>query len=276
MRKYLIFLLVPFFLGCTAPKLWYGNNTNRDLYECNIEAINKFAPAVYSMQIGSGYREPSFTTCSAYGWSALCNTTGGNYVPPTQVAMDANVGNREQYITYCMSSRGNVLMTKDEYDARRQTILAGNLPGGSSIAGGVGQRGLDDSFGAKWRKTMDDLINSYNGKEYESLNDVQKRVRFREMCSDTSSIGYSSNECRKFREIDSQTDGGSVGRRGFYNSFGEEWRKTMDDLIRSYNGKEYEFLNDFQKRVRFRDMCADTRSIGYSSRECQTFREIDK
>lgn len=107
-----------FLSGC-AQKLWFGQNPQRDLYECQAEAARTYSPAMYNTTFGTGYRTPSYTSCNAYGYSATCTTTGGNYVPPAQITLDANEGNRKSHIAYCMTSRGNQLMTQAEYDAQR-------------------------------------------------------------------------------------------------------------------------------------------------------------
>lgn len=103
--------------GC-AQKLWYGTNAQRDLYECEMEAARSYAPAMYNTTFGVGYTAPSYTTCNAYGNSANCTTTGGNYVPPAQITLDANDGRRKNHFNYCMVSRGNSYMTKEEAKAQ--------------------------------------------------------------------------------------------------------------------------------------------------------------
>lgn len=107
--------------GC-AQKLWFGQNAQRDLYECQAEASKNYSPALYNSTVGTGYRTPSYTTCNSYGNYANCTTTGGNYVPPTQITLDANQRNRETHFAYCMLSRGNQLMTQDEYNSQRSAI----------------------------------------------------------------------------------------------------------------------------------------------------------
>lgn len=117
-KKIALAIALPLLLSGCAQKLWYGQNPQRDIYECQQEAARAYAPAMYNSTVGVGYTTPSYTTCNAYGYSANCVTTGGNYVPPAQVTLDANSSNRNNHFNYCMVSRGNMLMTKAEYEAR--------------------------------------------------------------------------------------------------------------------------------------------------------------
>lgn len=111
-------ILVSLGLSGCAQKLWFGASSHRDFYECKQDAARTYSPTMYNATIGNGYKTPSYTTCNAYGNSASCTTTGGNYVPPAQVTLDANQNNRDNHFNYCMVSRGNQLMTQAEYDAQ--------------------------------------------------------------------------------------------------------------------------------------------------------------
>ncbi len=62
------------------------------------------APAVATF--GSGYQSPVVTNCSAFGNSANCVTTGGQYTPPVSVPYDANMGVRNEVFQGCMYGEG--------------------------------------------------------------------------------------------------------------------------------------------------------------------------
>ena len=53
------------------------------------------------------------TSCSGFGYSASCVTTGGQYTPPVSVPYDANGGARQQVYQGCMYSEGWTLERKD-------------------------------------------------------------------------------------------------------------------------------------------------------------------
>lgn len=162
-KKIALALVLPLvFSGC-AQKLWYGQNPQRDIYECQQEAARAYAPAMYNSTVGVGYTTPSYTTCNAYGYSASCVTTGGNYVPPAQVTLDANSSNRNNHFNYCMVSRGNVLMTKAEYEAR-------------------GYQSSQPSY------------------QSNEPTPRQKHIALREKCRDKYTPSFYSDECKKFRQ----------------------------------------------------------------------------
>lgn len=100
--------------GC-ANNVWVGQNPDRDMYECKLEAARQYPPALYSEQVGTGYRSPSYTSCNAAGSFLTCNTTGGNYTPPPIVTSDANSSARNSHVNYCMIQRGNRFMSESEY-----------------------------------------------------------------------------------------------------------------------------------------------------------------
>jgi hypothetical protein len=81
-----------------------------DRYQCNNEAARSYPPAVITQQVTQGYTTAAYTTCNsngdAYSSNTNCTTTGGQYVPPTYVNVDANAGNRAQAQRQCMFAHG--------------------------------------------------------------------------------------------------------------------------------------------------------------------------
>jgi hypothetical protein len=69
------------------------------------------APAVATF--GTGYQSPMVTNCSAFGNSASCITTGGQYTPPVSVPYDANRGARQEVYQGCMYGEGWSLERRD-------------------------------------------------------------------------------------------------------------------------------------------------------------------
>lgn len=111
-------ILVALFGGC-AQKLWYKQGAGQSALQiekgdCLASAYSKVPAALATATIGSGYITPSYTTCSGYGFSASCVTTGGQYVPPTTIPYDANAGTRNQVFKGCMYSKGWSLLTRKQ------------------------------------------------------------------------------------------------------------------------------------------------------------------
>lgn len=113
--KYLVVAISCLISGCASP-VWIGENIEKDLYECRIEAVNLYPPAMYSQQIGVGQTSPAYTSCNVTPGFAACTTTGGGYTPPPVITADANSGSRDGHLSYCMTRRGNRLIAKSEYD----------------------------------------------------------------------------------------------------------------------------------------------------------------
>lgn len=118
-----IYILVLIFLlsGC-ASNVWVGSNPQKDMAECELEAASKYAPALYTEQVGSGYKSPTYTYCNSFSGSVTCNSMGGQYTPPTSVTYDANSSTRKKYISYCMNQRGNRLMSTSDYEAEKKAL----------------------------------------------------------------------------------------------------------------------------------------------------------
>jgi hypothetical protein len=64
--------------------------------------------------LGTGYTTPMNTNCMAMGYSASCTTTGGQYVPPPMMTVDANAGVRTQVFRGCMYSDGWALRRRED------------------------------------------------------------------------------------------------------------------------------------------------------------------
>lgn len=106
MRLIAPLLIAALAAGCAT---WQRPNTskaefNEDNYNCQVRA-NQMYPVVM-MQIGTGYRAPSMTSCTAFGNQMNCTTTPGTYTAPPQ--MDVNAFNRTGAATSCLEGKGYV------------------------------------------------------------------------------------------------------------------------------------------------------------------------
>ena len=96
-------------IGC-AEKWQKPGGTERDFEamkaSCASRAAAKFPPLMRLEQATNGYVTPETTTCKDSGRSVTCRTTGGQYVPPTVMAVDDNEEGRNQEIRACFFERG--------------------------------------------------------------------------------------------------------------------------------------------------------------------------
>jgi hypothetical protein len=95
--------------GCVTH--WYKDGATKaafdeDRTQCVAEAYRSVPAHDVPVTIGNGYTEPAYTTCAGGYGSANCVTTGGNYVPPTTIPMDANRPARRAAFNACMYDRG--------------------------------------------------------------------------------------------------------------------------------------------------------------------------
>lgn len=91
---------------------------NGDRYECMTEAARSYPTALTPVQVTQGYVTPAMTSCNTTGTATdvgpytygsantNCMTTGGQYVPPTYMNVDANANNRNQAARQCMIAHG--------------------------------------------------------------------------------------------------------------------------------------------------------------------------
>lgn len=115
-KKLFIVVMVFLISGCGHKMIWVGSNSSSDLQECRRESALKFQPSIYKKKIGSSYTQPVSTSCNRLGDFVQCETTGGEYIPPAEVSVDANEKNRRDFFYYCMESKGNKLMEEDKYN----------------------------------------------------------------------------------------------------------------------------------------------------------------
>ena len=74
-----------------------------------------FPAQFVTRQVGSGYQSPSTTNCYPVGGGGVrCDTTPGQYTPPTTVTEDANRKNRDNAFESCMKSNGWSLVRVDK------------------------------------------------------------------------------------------------------------------------------------------------------------------
>ena len=111
--------------GCNIG--WTRPNTtqaefNQDRYACQQEAARIYPTAMMQQTVGTGYQNPAQTECYGYGNNNIsCTTTGGNYVPPRTITVDANANNRSTAFDSCMNARS--------YTFKMEMASPSTLPG---------------------------------------------------------------------------------------------------------------------------------------------------
>lgn len=181
--------------GCATQLYWIGPNAARDAAECSLEAASKFAPAMYSQQVGTGYTQPSYTNCSRFGSTATCTTTGGNYVPPVQVTSDANENARNKHAAYCMITRGNRQVSEGEYRAAASGVQA------QANHAPVAAQSAPDASRPDYA-AIDAQVREFDEPTFASLTPTQQRIRFRAICRDAGHSRYGAKQCVDFRKTD--------------------------------------------------------------------------
>ncbi|MGM0583994.1 MAG: hypothetical protein ACQEUZ_05030 [Pseudomonadota bacterium] len=73
---------------------------------CEQKAYADFPSMTQQITIGTGYTTPSYTTCTGSGYFMNCQTTGGNYVPPSKITVDNNKQARHRAINSCLMQNG--------------------------------------------------------------------------------------------------------------------------------------------------------------------------
>lgn len=91
-----------------------------DSSECRVLAAGAIPAATQQIQLSGGYRNPSVTNCSALGSNINCTTSGGDYVPPTYYAFDANTSIRDEAVELCLKRKGWRRVTEAELKAKSQ------------------------------------------------------------------------------------------------------------------------------------------------------------
>ncbi|MBK6973515.1 MAG: hypothetical protein IPH26_11440 [Sterolibacteriaceae bacterium] len=110
--------------GCGPTYYWVkpgatNSDWNLDSTECRVYATGAVPRNPQQIQLSTGYRNSSITNCSSFGSTMNCTTTGGEYVPPTYWAYDANDGVRSDAVNLCMYRKGWQRATAEELDAKR-------------------------------------------------------------------------------------------------------------------------------------------------------------
>lgn len=119
----ILILLALLLAGCGPQYLWVKPGASQsdwslDASECRVFAAGAVPRDPQRIPLTSGYRTSSLTTCSAFGRSVDCMTTGGDYVPPTYWAYDANESIRDEAVQICMHRKGWARVTKAELEAK--------------------------------------------------------------------------------------------------------------------------------------------------------------
>ncbi len=179
MKNIITTLALILLTGC-ANHVWVGQNPDKDMYECKMEAAQQYAPALYSQQIGAGYTSPSYTSCNATGGFVTCNTTGGNYTPPTTVTSDANSSARNNHVSYCMIQRGNRFMSESDYKNIKQYESNEETPTQRHIR--VREQCRRDHGQSSPLCEGKNVTSSNSGGVLIDETPTQKRIRLREDC----------------------------------------------------------------------------------------------
>ena len=87
---------------------------------CNGRSYAQFPPAFRQVMIMGAYTTPMQTTCTGFGYTTNCYTTGGQYVPATYMTVDDNESARSSSAVSCLYSAG-WRPAKDKEDAQRIT-----------------------------------------------------------------------------------------------------------------------------------------------------------
>lgn len=110
--------------GCGPQYVWVkpgatSANWNVDWTDCRVYGIQAVPQNQQATKLSNGYQEPAFTSCSKFGASIDCTTTGGGSVAPTYIAYDANSGLRDDAIRLCMLRKNWQLMDMADYKAQQ-------------------------------------------------------------------------------------------------------------------------------------------------------------
>jgi hypothetical protein len=73
---------------------------------CAGKAYSQFPPAPQQLLIMAGYMTPLQTQCFGSGYSMNCNTTGGQYIPPSYMTVDNNQSARNASVRGCFFEHG--------------------------------------------------------------------------------------------------------------------------------------------------------------------------
>ena len=110
-------------LGGCAQSVWVKPGATEADFEvekgrCIATAYSQVPAAPAVATFGTGYVSPTYTSCSGFGYSVNCTTSGGQYSPPISVPYDANVGARTEVFRGCMYANGWSLEEKGKSAAR--------------------------------------------------------------------------------------------------------------------------------------------------------------
>jgi hypothetical protein len=114
MKKIIMLIMVStistIMIGC-ATYSWYHpskniDEFNQDKYVCIRQSAQAFPVVIQQQSYGTGYTNPSLTTCTTNYGQTDCITIPGTYEPPPSIAVDVNEGNRNAAFNSCMNARG--------------------------------------------------------------------------------------------------------------------------------------------------------------------------
>ncbi len=118
--------------GCGQNYYWVKSGASNsdwslDSTECRVFAAGAVPQNPQQIQLSGGYRNSALTTCSRFGSSVDCMTTGGDYVPPTYYAYDANDSLRSDAVNVCMYRKGWQRVSEKELRAKsnQRSLLSG-------------------------------------------------------------------------------------------------------------------------------------------------------
>ena len=120
--------------GCGPTYVWINHDRplerwQSDVTECRDTATREVPEDQKSVQIGGGYRQPTYTNCTGNQYSVQCISTGGNYVPPIFFSYDANSSAKDDAVESCLYKRGWQKVEKQVF----QSALAAGKPVSETI-----------------------------------------------------------------------------------------------------------------------------------------------
>ncbi len=109
MKKLFLFLGLIVTASCT--QYWEKPGSSQGEFDvtlagCESKAMSLAPPMMQTIQISAGYMTPVTTQCSGYGQFVNCYSTGGQYMPPQFMTIDANKSNRERQVNSCLRVAG--------------------------------------------------------------------------------------------------------------------------------------------------------------------------
>ncbi len=108
-RYFNIIVCLAFLAGCATK--WEKPGATADEFDamksaCKSRGYAQVPPAMQQVQVSTGYYIPIQTSCSGYGYTTSCYQTGGQFIPPEFITIDANDNARSELVKSCFYENG--------------------------------------------------------------------------------------------------------------------------------------------------------------------------